>query len=99
VTDHKKDVVVGPTQMANPEKVAIYGGWNSEGKRVQGLNVVSHSLTYCDYSQCGRLIRPVLVLEGVEWSFEDVYKHPSYRSLLVGASSDITSVPRYKING
>jgi hypothetical protein len=94
---HKKDVVVGPTQMARPTKVAIFGAWGTDGKMIQDLNVTSHSLGYCDYSQCGRLVRPVVLLNGVEWDMADVFRHPTYRLLLTGESGPLSGVPRYPV--
>lgn len=94
---HKKDVVVGPTQVHRPDRVAIFGAWDTSGKMIQGLNVTSHSVGYCDYSQCGRLIKPVVTLNGVLWSMDDVFNHPTFRNLLTGESGTLNGTPRYQI--
>lgn len=95
VAGHKKDVVVGPTQVARPDKVAIFGAWGSDGKIIQGLNVKDHYLGYSDYSQCGRLIYPVVTIDGSDWDMADVFRHPTYRELLTG-EGPMPNMPRYK---
>lgn len=95
IVGHKKDVVVGPTQMARPDKVAIFGAWGSDGKLIQDLNVTSHYLGYVDYSQCGRLVHPVVTIDGVDWAMGDVFRHPTYRVLLTGERGKLTDIPRY----
>lgn len=76
VTDASKDVVVGVGQLAHPHNVAIYGGWEADGARVQGLITVPHDLYYSDYSQRGRLIRRTMIAEGVERTIDEVAADP-----------------------
>lgn len=54
---HGKEIVVGFTRYLHPDNVAIFGGLGSDGRRVQGLNAVDHSLVYYDYSHKLRLVR------------------------------------------
>ena len=95
VTDHKKDVVVGPTQVSRPSKVAIFGGWYPDGDIVQELNVKNHVIEYCDYSQCGRLVKPEVLIGGTLWPMHEVFLHPTYRFLLTGETGALTGQPRY----
>lgn len=95
IAGHKKDVVVGPTQVSRPDKVAIFGAWGSDGKIIQGLNVKDHYLGYSDYSQCGRLIHPLVTIEGTDWPMEEVFRNPVYRELLTG-EGPMPNMPRYK---
>lgn len=70
-TDGKKDVIVGPTQARNPGKVCIFGGWRTNGSQVQSLSTI-HSASYVDYSQCARLMRRTMLVDGSELAVEDV---------------------------
>lgn len=92
---HKKDIVVGPTQVSRPDRLAIFGAWGSDGKMIQGLNVTDHYIGYTDYSQCGRLVKPVVTLNGQDWDMAEVYKHPTYRDILTGEPGTLTGTPRY----
>lgn len=62
VSDGMKDVVIGAMQARNRSKVCIYGGWTDAG-RVQPISTV-HTITYVDYSQCGRLLRDTMSVDG-----------------------------------
>lgn len=56
VSGHKKDVVICKRLLADPTKVAIYGWWFPDGKKIQPLNSVSHDRYYKDYSHGIRLV-------------------------------------------
>ncbi len=63
---HKKDVVLsnGLTHEENKGHVAIYGWFNPDGSVIQGLNFVSHVVTYVDYSHGLRMVKRQCILNG-----------------------------------
>jgi hypothetical protein len=85
VTDGAKDTVMGAMQRrAFPAKVCIYGGWEEgDAEPVQSLSTV-HSATYGDYSQCTRMVRRMMDVEGEgPMAVRDVAAHPVYYPLLL----------------
>jgi hypothetical protein len=78
---HKKDIVVGDVVAHNPGKVVIYGAWDRSGTRVQPLSGV-HSDGYVDYSHGVRLVKPYVVLDGVQRPIADVLRDPALAGLL-----------------
>lgn len=92
VTDAKKDVIVGASILRERAKVMIYGGWDSSGSRIQPASTV-HSITYSDYSQCGRLIARDVLVDGRRSSLDAVIADPVlYRAV---SSTRLDHWPRY----
>jgi peptidoglycan hydrolase-like protein with peptidoglycan-binding domain len=78
---HKKDVVLSNVLDAKPDRVAIYGWHQPNGKPIQPLSTV-HENTYADYSHGARLIGGTMVVDGVERSVADVLRDPVLSALL-----------------
>ena len=79
----KKDVVISGkiSRDARPDRVAIYGWHQMDGKPIQPL-YTGHTNRWVDYSQGIRLVwRRVKI--GREWmDYTEVLRHPVYRRLL-----------------
>jgi hypothetical protein len=63
VAGHKKDVVVSNRLAERPDRVAIYGWHQAEGKPIQPLTIV-HAERYVDYSHGIRLMRRAVEVDG-----------------------------------
>jgi hypothetical protein len=63
VAGHKKDIVVSARLNNAPGKVAIYGWHRTNGTPIQPL-YLGHAAAWVDYSQCIRLVRQEMVLNG-----------------------------------
>lgn len=93
-TDGKKDVIVGPTQARNPGKVCIFGAWRANGSQVQSLSTI-HSASYVDYSQCERLMRRTMLVDGAERSVEDVARDATLWPCIVESRLPSRAALRY----
>jgi len=82
VVGHKKDIVISATMNQHPKNVYIYGWHQLTGQPIQGINGVSHSNTYSDYSHGVRLVSQTMVIDGKEISVADVLKDPKRCSLV-----------------
>ncbi|MEM9800134.1 MAG: hypothetical protein AAGA20_07400 [Planctomycetota bacterium] len=71
VSGVKKDVVVTPSSIEQPGRVAIYGWHRPEGRPIQPL-YLGHSATYVDYSHGVLLVRSRARLDGDEVDLRDV---------------------------
>ncbi|MBP7933491.1 MAG: hypothetical protein KA354_02475 [Phycisphaerae bacterium] len=67
----KKDVVMTPQLAARPGKVAIYGWHQLDGQPIQPL-FLGHSHRWVDYSQCIRLVRGYVTVDGKTKAMADV---------------------------
>jgi len=99
-TDGKKDVIVGPTQARAPTKVCIYGGYRAPtaahplGERIQPLSTV-HTISYIDYSQCGRMMRPTMLVDGAQRAVLDVARDAVLWPCIVESRLPSRAVLRY----
>lgn len=81
VAGDKKDVVIGNLQSAHPDRVAIYGWHQPNGKAIQPLSTV-HENTYADYSHGTRLVGQTMTVDGVERPVADVLADPALSGLV-----------------
>jgi hypothetical protein len=79
----KKDVVTSNRLKEKPNRVAIYGWHNPDGKPIQPL-YAGHADWYVDYSHGVRLVKREMTIDGKRVDIEDVLKDPN----LCGAISD-----------
>lgn len=93
VSDGKKDVIVGPRQVRNRGKVCIYGAWKASGKW-QEISTV-HVASYIYYSQCARLMRKVMMVDGKEYAVEDIAKSAELWPCIVEEILPRTATLRY----
>ncbi len=77
----KKDVVITPLLATNPGKVAIYGWHYPNGSPIQPL-YLGHVDWYVDYSHGIRLVKDVMLVDGVAMPVADVLNHPTLHVLL-----------------
>jgi hypothetical protein len=94
VSGIKKDVVITPQLLKYPKNVAIFGWIKPNGNPIQGLNPVSHSNTYADYSHGIRLVLSGCELNGVAYDLRAVFN--SHQSSLISDEGVFTQ-PRYVI--
>lgn len=78
---HKKDVVLTPRLLAQPERVAIYGWHRQDGRPIQPLSLV-HAIEYVDYSHGVRLVSRTALLDGEPVDILDIYTDPELSGLL-----------------
>lgn len=81
IAGHKKDVVITNQLVKHPDKVAIYGWHQPNGKAIQPLSTI-HENTYADYSHGVRLVAGTMTVDGVEKSVTEVLKDPNLAPLL-----------------
>ncbi len=79
----KKDVVITDrlNNTAKPNRVAIYGWHQLNGKPIQPL-YTGHVNWYVDYSHGIRLVYQTIYVDGKPMHYEDVFKHPVYHRAL-----------------
>lgn len=79
----KKDVVISSKINADPKpnRVAIYGWHQPEGKPIQPL-YTGHVNWYVDYSHGIRLVYRTIIVEGKKIDYTDVLKNPVLKHLL-----------------
>ncbi len=79
----QKDVVISGriSRDARPDRVAIYGWHQADGKPIQPL-YTGHIYWWVDYSQGIRLVYRKIKVNGKWMDYTDVLKHPVYRRLL-----------------
>jgi hypothetical protein len=74
-TGIKKDIVLTPRIFEKPNRLAIYGWRQLDGKPIQPLTTV-HWNQYVDYSHGVRLIRDTLDVGAKKLKIEDLLAHP-----------------------
>ena len=84
IAGHKKDVVLCSELALRADKVAIYGWHLLNGHPIQPLNARTHGAGYCDYSHGGRLMSPVVLIDGEEHDLDAVLADPRRAPLLTG---------------
>lgn len=72
IAGHKKDIVLCRRLVLDLSRVAIFGWWYPDGKKIQPLNSVSHDKNYKDYSHGTRLVHQVGMLNGNECNLFDI---------------------------
>jgi len=79
----QKDVVISGkiSRDQKPERVAIYGWHQLDGKPIQPL-YTGHIYWWVDYSQGIRLVYKTIKVEGKWMDYTDVLKHPLLKRLL-----------------
>jgi hypothetical protein len=77
----KKDVVLTNRLQEKPNRVAIYGWHQLDGKPIQPLTIV-HRDTYVDYSHGIRLVKQALLVDGKPTTVQEVLKDPHLCTLL-----------------
>lgn len=77
----KKDIVLTNRLKERPNRVAIYGWHEIDGKPIQPLTTV-HKDTYTDYSHGTRLISRHTTVDGKPMLYEDVLRHPVLSELI-----------------
>jgi hypothetical protein len=76
VSGIKKDIVLTPRIFERPQRLAIYGWRQLDGKPIQPLTIV-HWDRYVDYSHGGRLVRNDIVIDGKNFTITDLLEDPS----------------------
>jgi hypothetical protein len=71
VTGIKKDIVLTPRVFERPQRLAIYGWRQLDGKPIQPLTIV-HWDRYVDYSHGVRLVRNRIEIDGKEFKITGV---------------------------
>jgi hypothetical protein len=88
----KKDVVLSPKIFERPDRVAIYGWRQLDGKPIQPLTTV-HVNWYVDYSHGIRLVRDEMQLDGKPAKITEVLPDPARCPLL--SDEGPVDPPRY----
>src|SRR5262249_23182685 len=76
LSGQKKDVVISNVLASHPDRVAIYGWTQLNGKVIQPLSTV-HENTYADYSHGIRLVSRTVLIDGVARDLDDILKSPT----------------------
>jgi hypothetical protein len=78
---HQKDVVISNRLTQHPDRVAIYGWHQQNGKPIQGLSTV-HENSYADYSHGVRLVGGTMLVDGQERPVSEVLRDPALAGLV-----------------
>jgi hypothetical protein len=78
---HKKDLVMSPLLLKNPDRAAIYGWQGTDGRILQNLAPSIRS-DYADYSMGVRLVAPFCLVDEQWMSLADVLRNPDLAPLL-----------------
>ena len=81
IAGHKKDVVVTNRLVARPNRVAIYGWHQRDGRPIQPLSLV-HEASYADYSHGIRWLAATMTVDGAEHRVADVARDPELAALV-----------------
>jgi hypothetical protein len=71
----KKDIVLSPRIFERPQRLAIYGWRQLDGKPIQSLTIV-HSNRYVDYSHGARLVLNNIEIDGKRTKITEVLADP-----------------------
>lgn len=94
IAGNKKDLVISNVLAGKPDRVAIYGWHQTNGKPIQGLSTV-HENTYADYSHGARMIGKTVVVDGQEMAIDQVLRDPDLsRGLSDEGPITVTRQPR-----
>jgi hypothetical protein len=75
ITGVKKDIVLSPRIFERPQRVAIYGWRQLDGRPIQPLTIV-HTNRYVDYSHGARLVLNAVDIEGQQTRITDLLADP-----------------------
>ena len=75
VTGIKKDIVLTPRIFEKPERLAIYGWRQLDGRPIQPLTIV-HWNKYVDYSHGARLVLNKVTIDGREVAITEILSDP-----------------------
>ena len=78
---HQKDLVISNRLTQHPDRVAIYGWHQQNGKPIQGLSTV-HENSYADYSHGVRLVGGTMLVDGQERPVSEVLQDPALAGLI-----------------
>ena len=78
---HQKDLVISNRLTQHPDRVAIYGWHQQNGKPIQGLSTV-HESSYADYSHGVRLVGGTMLVDGQERPVSEVLNDPQLAGLV-----------------
>lgn len=81
VAGNQKDLVISNLLTQHPDRVAIYGWHQPNGKPIQPLSTI-HENTYADYSHGVRLVGGTMIVDGVERPVADVLRDPALAGLI-----------------
>ena len=81
VAGHQKDVVISARLAGVTNKVAIYGWHQTNGLPIQPL-YLGHAASWVDYSQCIRLVKRELIVNGETKSIAEVLADPKLCGLI-----------------
>ena len=93
---HKKDVVLSNRGISNPNRVAIYGWHQLNGKPIQPLSTV-HGKDYYDYSHGVRLVKRDCTLNNKPCDIVNILKDPKIAPL-ISYEGQIKNVERFILN-
>jgi hypothetical protein len=95
ITGIKKDIVLTPRVFERPNRLAIYGWRQLDGRPIQPLTTV-HSNRYVDYSHGVRLVRDEITPDGRAMTISQLFADPGLCAL-VSDEGTITP-PRYPLD-
>ncbi len=95
ITGIKKDIVLTPRIFEKPERLAIYGWRQLDGKPIQPLTIV-HWDKYVDYSHGARLVNRTLHLGGQNLDIAELLADPARASLV--SDEGPMDPPRYPLD-
>lgn len=72
---HKKDVVISRQLVGKPQRLAIYGWHQSNGRPIQPVSLF-HGKDYADYSHGVRPVNPTVLVDGKEADIRDLLNDP-----------------------
>jgi len=95
VAGHQKDVVISARLAGAANKVAIYGWHQTNGVAIQPL-YLGHAALWVDYSQCVRLVKREMLVNGETKSVDEVLADPKLCGLI--SDEGIVTNARYPTN-
>lgn len=78
---NQKDLVISNQLTAHPDRVAIYGWHQPNGRPIQPLSTI-HEASYADYSHGVRLVGGTMNVDGVERPIAEVLADPNLAGLI-----------------
>jgi hypothetical protein len=95
VTGIKKDIVLTPRIFERPQRLAIYGWRQLDGKPIQPLTIV-HWDRYVDYSHGARLVRNAIEVDGKTLKIDELLADPARCGLV--SDEGPMNPPRYPLD-
>jgi hypothetical protein len=90
----KKDIVLSPRIFERPDRLAIYGWRQLDGRPIQPLTIV-HSNRYVDYSHGVRLVLNSIEVDGRRYKVDELLADPNRCGLV--SDEGPMSPPRYPL--